>query len=467
MASASQLPAVLERHAQWKQNPVCFVGDIWPDVVLEPFQEEGLLALAEEGRVSQRSGHGVGKSAEAALAVLWFMSTHFPCKVPITAPSAHQLQDVLWPEIGSWLRRAPKTFSRQFFLKAEQLVLTGAPTEAFAAFRTGSKANPEALQGFHSENLLFVLDEASGIDDIVFEIAEGALSTPGAKVLMTGNPTRNNGYFYDSHHTMRSQFHTMVVPCSDSTRVAPDYIERMKRYGVDSNVYRVRVLGEFPNAEPDALLGLDVVEAAVSRDVERVKGAIVWGVDVARFGDDESTIAKRGQNYLLEPIQARRNLDTLQVAGWVKHEYENTPAHMQPEHIIIDVIGYGAGVVDCLKEDLKEYDVNVAGVNVAERPSNNERFDMYRDELWFDMKDWFEARSNRMPEDSELIGQLTTVKYGFARRSGKLQVEPKKELKKRGLPSPDRADALMHTFAIARSGRKKWKPIEYDNRGIV
>lgn len=454
--------AAIERHRVWKSDPVAFVNDCWPNVELEAFQKEALRALAKEGRVSIRSGHGVGKSAMAAWSVLWFMCTHFPCKVPITAPTAHQLEDVLWPEIGAWINAMPEALGGQFILKSERLVLKADPTNSFAAFRTGNRSNPDALQGFHSDNILFILDEASGIYDTVFEVAEGALSTPGAKVLMTGNPTRTSGYFFDSHHSMRPHWHAMCVPCTASSRVAPEYVERMKRYGVDSSVYRVRVLGEFPKADDDAVISLELVEASLTREVAQVPGPVTWGVDVARFGDDRTALAKRKQNVLLEAVQTRRNLDTMQVAGWVLREYEDTAPEMQPSSIMVDVIGIGAGVVD----RLKEMGLPVVGINVAERPSSDERYMRYRDELWFHGRNWFEAMDCKMPNDPDLIAELTTVHYAIT-PSGKIQVESKESMKRDNRPSPDLADAFLLTFGALRYAKKKWQPLQYGKRAIV
>lgn len=450
--------------AIWREHPAQFVQDVF-GVTPEPFQAEALEALAAKGRVSIRSGHGVGKSALDAWAVIWFLCTRFPCKVPCTAPTKHQLEDVLHPEIAMWLGRMPVPLAQSFEIKADKLSLKGAPAESFAAFRTGNKANPEALQGFHSENLLFVLDEASGIDDVVFEVAEGALSTRDAFVLMTGNPTRTSGYFYDSHHSMRSHWHTMRVPCSASSMAAPEYIERMKRWGEDSNIYRVRVLGDFPHADEDAVIPLEWVEAAVDREVEPVPGKRAWGLDVARFGDARTALAKRYNNVLEEPIKAWRNKDTMQTAGLLLYEYENAPN--KPDDIYIDVIGIGAGVVD----RAKEHGLPVTGINVAEQPSISGQYARYRDELWFHGREWFESRDCRIPDDADLIGELTTVKYDVT-PSGKLQVVSKEQMRRDRVRtgdstvSPDLADAFLLTFAQSRYSKPSWKPLQYDNRGI-
>ena len=150
--------------------------------------------------MSIRSGHGVGKTTLEAWLILWFLLTRKNCKIPVAANSQDQLRDTIWPEIAKWHRQLPDALKAMIDVQAERIVVVQDPEGAFAVRRTASKDNPEALQGFHAEHLLFLIDEASGIDDIVFEVGMGALSTPGAKVVMAGNPTRTSGFFYDTHH---------------------------------------------------------------------------------------------------------------------------------------------------------------------------------------------------------------------------------------------------------------------------
>lgn len=454
------VPQIAIDHLErWRRDPVAFVDDVW-GVELEAFQVEALRALADNRRVAVKSGHGVGKSALDAWAALWFLSTRWPAKVPITAPTSHQLEDILHPEIGMWLGRMPIALKNQFTLKADKLSLRDAPQESFAAFRTGNKANPEALQGFHSKNILFILDEASGIDDTVFEVAEGALSTPGARVLMTSNPTRASGYFYDAFHALRGTYECMTVPCSESKRVAPDYIERMRRYGEDSNVYRVRVLGAFPTSDDDSTIPLEWVEAAVNREVAPIGGKRSWGLDVARFGDAETALSKRWGNVLEEKVQYWRKKDTMQVSGLLMREYEDAP--IKPDDIFVDVIGLGAGVVD----RTTEMGLPVTGINVAESPAISKRYMRYRDEIWFKGREWFESLDVLIPNDPDLIGQLTTVPYSIL-STGKLQVMSKEEMRRLKKPSPDRADSFLLTLAASRYARKTFKPLKYDDRWIV
>lgn len=416
-------------------------------VTPEPWQKEGLIALAKEDKVSIRSGHGVGKSAFDSWAIFWYMTCHFPCKVPCTAPTMHQLRDVLWGELGIWHRKMPEQLRSQFNIKHSdqdmRVTLAGAPNESYAVARAGRKDNPEALQGFHSDNLMFVIDEASGVPDIIFEVAQGALSTPGAKVLMTANPTRTSGYFYDSHHKLRDRFHVMKVSCFDSSRVDRQYIDDAKlTYGLESNAYRVRVLGDFPKAEDDVIIPLEMVEGALEREVaynENVKP--VWGLDVARFGNCRTALAKRQGNRLIEPVKSWHKRNLMEVSGLVAAEYEDTPDDLLPGEILIDSCGLGAGVLD----RMRELGLPVRGINVGETASGRERFTNLKAELWWRCRDWFDQRDCSM-DDDRLAGQLSSVKYKYT-SSGKIQIESKEQMMQRGVNSPDEADAFVLTFA--------------------
>ena len=434
---------------RWKRNPNQFVTETL-GATPETWQAEALQALADRRRVSIRSGHGVGKSTLDSWAILWFMSTHYPCKVPCSAPTLHQIKDVLWAELGTWWRKMPDGLQNQFNLRSSdqdmRFYLKDAPDESFAVGRTGRKDNPEALQGFHSPNILFILDEASGIDDVLFEVAGGALSTEDAYLLLTSNPTRTSGYFYDTHHKMRHRFHCMKVACEDSSQVSQRYIEDSKlEYGEESNVYLVRVMGEFPRADDDTIIPLDMVEAAVQRDVAAVRQLPVWGVDVARFGNCRTALAKRKGNILMEPVKSWAMRDLMEVAGLIMHEYSETPSDEMPHEILVDSVGLGAGVVD----RCRELRLPVRGVNVGETASGKDRFTNLKAELWWRTREWFDARDCHIPDDSRLIGQLVEVKYKFT-SSGKIQIETKEEIMKRkggDRSSPDEADAFVLTMA--------------------
>lgn len=417
------------------------------------WQYEASAKLVERDRLSVRSGHGVGKSAFLSWAVIWFLNCYFPAKIPVTAPTGHQLSDILWAEIAKWhriLKERKPALAAQFEWKTEVFELKAAPRESFAVARTSRKENPEALQGFHSENLLFLIDEASGVDEAIYEVAEGALSTDGAKVILTGNPTRTSGYFHDTHHRGRADWGIVHVNGETCPLVSKRYIDTMARkYGIESNRYRVRVLGEFPKSEDDVVIPLDLIEAAELREAAPIENIMpVWGLDVARFGNCRTALCKRRSTVVLEQkYWAKR--DTMEVAGLIVAEYEDTKSDERPAQILVDSIGIGAGVVD----RLSELGLPVTGINVGEQPAGRQRFINLRAELYWRAREWFEDRNCSLAacksdEREELAGELSIVKYKFT-STGKIQIESKEQMMERGVESPDLADSFVLTFAGA------------------
>lgn len=415
----------------------------WQEEVLEAYDKG-------ERRITIRSGHGVGKTTLLAWMCVHHIVCRFPQKTVITAPTAAQLWDALWAEIRAWIARLPAALQECLVCKADRIELVAAPDESFVSARTSRAEQPEALQGVHAANVLLIADEASGIPPQVFEAAAGSMSGHSALTVLAGNPVRTSGFFYDTHHKLADMWAVFHVPCAASRFVTPDYIKDMgRRYGELSNAFRVRVLGEFPVTDDDTVIPFDLVEASLTRDVVPVRTAIpVWGVDCARFGMDRSTLAKRRGNVLLEPVRAWRQLDTMQLAGRIKHEWDETPVTERPTHINVDVIGLGAGVVD----RLRQLGLPAVGINVSEVPSlHRDKYRNLRAELWFRAREWFARRDCRIPKQEELIEELVAPRFKFAPQSDKLMVESKDEMKKRGgledNRSPDLADAFILTFA--------------------
>ncbi len=435
-------------------DPLLFVTDVI-GAVPEPWQAEALTALGKHDRVSIRSGHGVGKTALLAWVGLWFILTRTPVKIPIVANSQDQLRDVVWPEIAYWLHELPTELSDRIVAQAERFSLKDGPEFNYMVARTASHDRPEALQGFHSPNLLFLVEEASGIVDKVFELAMGSLSTPGAKMLLVGNPTRGLGFFYKTHHDLREIWHTMRVNSEDVSRASHHIADVIAGYGEDSNVYRVRVLGEFPRSGDNTVIPLEWIEEAVHRKVEPIAGDVVWGLDVARYGTDRTALVKRCKNHLLEKAKVWKNKDLMQTVGLVALEYDNTPVQQQPVGINVDSIGYGAGVAD----RLRELGYPAKDINVAEMSSVKDEYQRLRDELWFRGRAWFGEKNCLMVDDPVLIAELSTVQYGV-NSAGKIKVESKDDMRRHGLRSPDLADAFCLTFA--HSGVRRFgKPIDY------
>lgn len=462
-------PEVVGLVDEWARDPVLFVEQALGVDRLEDWQRDALRLVRDHDRVAVKSGHGVGKTAFLAWVILWWLLTRCPGKVACTANTANQLSDVLWGELDKWWRRLPEGLKNLLDLKSDRIELKEDPKQSFGVARTARKEQPEAFQGFHSPNMLFIADEASGIDDIIFEVGKGSMSSEGAKTIMTGNPTRPQGYFYDAFHRMRGFWKTMTVPCSSSSQVSQKYIEECKEeYGEDSNMYRVRVLGEFPREGDNVIIPLHYCESAVGRNVELISNsAEVWGLDVARFGDDRTALAKRRANHLLEPVKWWAGKDLMQVAGLISNEYRDAPK--KPDVIYVDAIGIGAGVAD----RLLELGLPVHAVNVAEVPAVGEKFMRLRDELWWSAREWFRSMSVKMPSDDRLMAELTLPTYSFT-SGGKIKAESKDELKKRTSrgagdlgKSPDLADAFCLTFVGGEMVPRKPKPLVYPPSGLV
>lgn len=428
-----------------RDDPLLFVTGV---LVVEPeaWQKEVLAEVGRSGRIAVRSGHGVGKTACLAWIALWWLCTRKPAKILVTANSEAQLKDVTWPEIVMWSRKLPDEIRAQYEWGVERISLLEQPESCFASRRTAAEERPESLQGFHSEHTLVLVEEASGIGEILFQVMLGALSTEGSKMVMAGNPTRNSGYFYDAFHSLKEKWKCFRVSSEDVPRARAHIDDIRMRYGVDSNQYRVRVLGDFPTQDDETVIPLYLCESAVKRDVAPSDTyRVVWGLDVARFGDDRSALAKRQGNVLLEPVVTWKNKDTMALAGIVLDEYErvkNEDPDKVPSEILVDSIGIGAGVVD----RMTELGLPVRGINVGESPARKERYMRLRDELWFKAREWLDAKDCKLADDPALIGELVSPLYSFA-SNGKIVVESKQDMKRRGMRSPDIADAFILTFA--------------------
>jgi phage terminase large subunit len=437
--------------ARYRNNRRAFVREVLGVESVEKWQNDVLDALDQgETRISIRSGHGVGKTALLAWTCIHFLFTRYPAKIAVTAPSATQLFDALASEVKIWLKRLEQKlpiFAGTFETTSDRIFLEDEPEAVFLTYRTSRKENPEALQGIHSDNVLLVADEASGVHDNVFEAASGSMSTPGAITILAGNPTRANGFFYQTHTAFKHIWRCFKVACFDSRRVDSKYIDEERAYGVDSNRYRIRVLGEFPKGDDDTLIARDYVESAVGREVTAPRGEpIYWGVDVARsLFRDASSLCKRKGPVVTEKIKRWHLADTMLVTGQIVNEWNNTPLHERPEAIFVDVIGFGAGVCD----RLLEMELPAVGVNVGENPATMTKAVKLRDELWLKARDWFMTRTVSFPDDPETIEELCapTVVY---QSNGNAKVESKDDMRARGVlggKSPDGADAFCLTFA--------------------
>ncbi len=401
------------------------------------------------------SGQGVGKTAFLSWLVQWWEYTRPTCKIPVTSTKKEQLADNLWPEIKKWLDHSK--VGVDFEWQKTKVFLKNREETCFAVARTAS--TQEALQGFHDDHLLFIVEEASGVEEIVFEPVLGSLTNEGAVVVMVGNRTRSSGFFFNAFTKPTGKFRPIHIPCVDSEgkmhpRVSADYPESVSEiYGRNSNQYRVRVLGLPPTSDDDSVIPWEWVNDAVEADLQPSDHyKIIWGVDVATRGDDRTCVAKRQGNCLLEPIAEWRKLEGTQIAGRITLDYHDLPDEKKPDRIYVDSIGAGDVVVSILRQN----GLPVTGIAVSTVPSSKEKFHRLRDELWWRGREWFQGRnvsiSAERKVDSKgaegLVAELSTPRF-IEESTGKIKVESKKDFKKRlyRIGSPDKADAFLLTLA--------------------
>lgn len=460
----------------WKNDPVLFMREV---LLFEPddWQIDVAYDLRDYPRVSVKSGQGVGKTGVEAALLLWFMACFpFP-RIVATAPTKQQLHDVLWAEVDKWMSNSPLLSMLLKWTKT-YVYMIGYEKRWFAVARTATK--PENMQGFHEDNMLFIVDEASGVADPIMEAITGTLAGENNKLLLMGNPTKTSGTFYESHTVDRALYRCHTVNAENSKRTNKENIAAMKRkYGADSNVVRVRVYGEFPEQEDDVFIPISWLEASCQTEMSDitakalgkyrndagilqpadVRGVthIQIGCDVARFGDDKTCIGFR-VNEVVQLFKKYNGQDTSWTASKIAILYKSLKQNFKYKEkiaVVVDDGGVGGGVVDQLKAlkrtEPKVYeDMEIIPVNFGQPIKHK----YYADSTTFMMgvvKELiapFDESGNPhkpeivLPNDNDLVGQLSCRKYSFTSNS-KQKVESKKDMKDRGLHSPDEADCVL------------------------
>lgn len=389
-------------------------------------------------RAAVASGHGIGKSAVTSWIILWAMSTRPHLAGWVTANTKAQLISKTWRELALWHKRLINAhwfeWTATRFYHVSHKATWGMDAIPW------SETNSEAFAGLHADHVLMIMDEASAIADIIWEVAEGAMTTPRAMWFAFGNPTRNTGRFREcfgknAHRWIGKQVDSRTCKMTNKKQLD----EWIEDYGPDSDFARVRIKGEFPKASSMQFIPGDIVDDAMGAElpVEVWHGMpVVLGVDVARFGDDESVITCR-QGRKVHFQKAFRQIDTMTLASLVAVEI----GKWRPQAVFIDDGGIGAGVVD----RLTALGHRVVPVGFGRRPLDEKTYFNLRAEIWGRMRDWLMAGAE-LPEDPELKRQLTGLEFGFTTKE-QIQLERKKDAKKRGLESPDKADSLAVTFA--------------------
>lgn len=460
MDEAKMVRLFRAKQRAYRQNPVLFARDI---IGYEPdqWQADTLCDLADPmcRRVSVRSGQGVGKTATEAVALMWFLSCFPYARVVATAPTSRQLNDVLWSEVAKWQGKSPLLSAILKWTKT-YVYMVGMEKLWFATARTATK--PENMQGFHEENMLFIVDEASGVAEPIMEAVLGTLSGPNNKLLMCGNPTRTSGTFYDSHVNakVRPLYRTRRVSSREVSRTDKENIEMLeRRYGKDSNVVRVRVDGEFPLQEDDVFIPIHLIEQSIKTEYQPrpTPLSIQIGCDVARFGDDKTVISYRVDEKV-DFYKKRHGQDTMTTADQLIELGESLIQRYHWQYripVCVDDGGVGGGVVDRLSR-IKRNDparfwwLEVMRIQFGKRIKHRNYYDTttYMMGVLRKLLEDYEDDGTQkpieviLPDDEDLVGQLSSRKY-FMTEQSKQRVESKADMKKRNLPSPDEADSVL------------------------
>ena len=469
-----------------KDNPLAFVMFAYPWGVkgtpLEHFtgprkwQREVLTSMAEHIkqnngrldfdvlRLAVSSGRGIGKSALVSWITDWMLSTRIGSTTIISANSESQLRSITWAELTKWL--AMSINSHWFEVSATRLMPAKWLTELVerdlkkgtrywgVEGRLWSAENPDAYAGVHNfDGVMVIFDEASGIDDSIWAVTSGFFTenTPNRFWMAFSNPRRNTGYFYEAFNSKREFWKSKIVDARTVEGTDKQVYEQIiAEYGPDSSQAHVEVYGQFPNEGDDQFISIGIVDAAMKRQPYKDESApIVIGVDPARFGADATVIAVRQGRDILKLIRHRGD-DTMTVVGHVIDVIEE----FKPTLVNIDEGGLGAGVVDRLKEQRYK----IRGVNFGNKSKNPIMYGNNRAEIWGEMRDWLKSAS--IPNDRFLKSDLISPKMKPDSR-GTIYLESKKDMKARGLASPDAADAIALTFAFpvahreAREGKQR------------
>ena len=408
-------------------------------------------------RMAVSSGRGIGKSALVSWLVIWMLSTRIGSTTIVSANSETQLRSVTWAEITKWL--ALSLNSHWFEVSATRVMPAKWLTELVerdlkkgtrywgVEGRLWSEENPDAYAGVHNfDGVMLIFDEASGISDAIWAVAAGFFTenTPHRFWMAFSNPRRNTGYFYEAFNAKRDFWRNKVVDARsvEGTDKAV-YEQIIQEYGPDSVQAHVEVYGEFPSAGDDQFIPVYLVDDATQRPRYKDASApIIIGVDPARFGADATVIAVR-QGRDLNVIKRYRGDDTMEIVGRVIEAIDE----FNPTLVVIDEGGLGAGIVDRLKEQRYK---QVKGVNFGNKSTKPIMYGNKRAEMWGNMREWLKTAS--VPTDKLLKSDLTSPKVKPDSK-GTIFLEGKKEMKARGLASPDAADAIAVTFAYPVGNR--------------
>jgi len=418
------------------------------------FQQTELIeGIRENKRCVCRAGHGVGKTKATSSIILWWITTRPFSRVLATSPNISILHKVLWPELAAGFYELCQKFPPMpslFGITRTTFYQVQHAQRWFAVARTSGKGRSQGIAGQHAEHFLCVVEEASAVEEEVFEVLDGALTGgPENKLIMVGNPTQNHGRFYDAFHSKSDGYLNLHWNGEESPLVNEDMIKLFQEeYGVGSREYDVRVKGEFPKKISGMLLGHSEISAMETNVVEHLTPPMkIISVDVAGSGRDSSVImllrvSGDGSERRVEIEEIREyqiGVDTMQLAAEVAFLFRQERCQL-----IVDSVGVGQGVSDYMTQSEIEHHACNWG-----RPSwFADRFANQRAEAFHWMRECVVRKEISCAKNPKLFNQMSNLPYGYNER-GKLQMWSKDRLVAKGIKSPDLADSLAMSFLVA------------------
>lgn len=412
-------------------------------------------------RISIVSGHGIGKSMLLSIIILWFLFVHPDSKVPCTAPTADQMYDVLWSEIKKWIERMPKELGQMYEWQTSHIRMKESPIEWFARAKTSSKENTEALAGVHADWVLMAADEASGIEEPIFETMEGALTSGNILVILISNGTRSIGYFYDTHHKNAERWQNYSFSSLDSPRVDQKYVDSIvAQYGEDSVQYTIRVLGSFP--DEGILDDKGYVQLFSEKDLRFVPfdhdwkpvGRVTAGLDPSGEGQDKTAWAVKDR-MRIAIVGEERTSSSMSMA--IKSLTICDKYEVDPIDFAIDSFGSGHSVAQeiALATSKQKRPWRVSPHNVGELCEDLNERELYvnkRAMLYYKFMTWCRIGGEIM-DSPKLKEELLSIRFKRT-GNGRIQMMSKVEMKKLGFSSPNMADAMSLCF-LRPDGEKR------------
>lgn len=432
----------------WQQSLVCYGVD------------KGLKGDIPM-RISIVSGHGIGKSMIVSTLILWFLFVHPDCQIACTSPGKEQMYDVLWKELAKWIERMPKEVGQMYQWEASHVRMKESPEQWFARAKTASKENTEALAGVHADWVMIPVDEASGVEEPIFETMEGALTSGNILVFLISNGTRSIGYFYDTHHKDAERWQNYSFSSLDSPRVDQKYVDAIiAKYGEDSIQYAIRVLGKFPNE--GIMDNSGYVQLFNQNDLHIVPFDLNWkpvgrtngSLDASGEGQDESEWAVGDAMRLAivaeEKISTPASMAVRSLTVCDKYDID-------PIDFVIDAFGKGqdVGMEIALATAKQQRPWRVTPINSGEPCEDERDKEMYINQraMMF-YKLMLACRAGIEIMDSPgLRDELLSIRFKRT-GSGRIQIMDKVQMKKLGFKSPNKADALSMLFLRPRGGTR-------------